>query len=287
MDKIFIEHLSTEINELIVAVSPIPGGDINHAAHIQTEHNEYFIKWNDNPLALQMFLCESKSLNSIALANTISTPKVIKCSSIVGKAYLLLEYVSVSSSPSNADLFTFGTQLAELHKVNVNYFGFERDNYIGTLNQANTKSQHWDEFYISQRLQPQINLAKKQAYLSNTFQKTIDRFYSEISDLLEGMKPSLLHGDLWSGNYLISENGTGYLVDPASYYGHREVDLAMSELFGGFSPSFYEGYNNMFKISEDYTRRKEVYQLYYLLVHLNLFGKSYESSCESILSKFD
>lgn len=286
MDKEFVEYLSKVIDGHIINVSTLSGGDINNAACLHTKDSRFFIKWNDAPNALKMFESEANGLISISNTKTIFTPKIISCSVYQDKAYLILDFIEAKEDVDNEDLFKFGTQLADLHNCGEDYFGFEEDNFIGTLPQKNSIKKSWSEFYIDNRLRPQLDLAKKQSYLSQISFQSIDSFYNETKDLLAGIRPSLLHGDLWSGNYIISKNGTPYLIDTAAYYGHREVDLAMSELFGDFGESFYQGYNSVFKIDPEYSSRKDLYQLYYLLVHLNLFGRSYEGACLRIIRKF-
>jgi len=287
LDHKFKEHLSAILNEQILGISSVSGGDINQAARLETSSCNYFIKWNDGPQALHMFQCEVQSLDDLAKTCCVNIPDVIICSSYEEKAYLLLEFVTSNNHPNNAELYQFGIDLANLHRVTKQYFGNKHDNYIGILNQVNSQIDTWDEFYITNRLQPQLEQAKRQTHLASLSQSSIDKFYKEVQALLIDLPSSLLHGDLWSGNYMISDKGSAYLVDPASYYGHREVDIAMSELFGGFGARFYDGYNHTYKISADYKNRKDIYQLYYLLVHLNIFGKQYEESCKDILCKFE
>ena len=287
MDVAFKAHLSEELDEQILGLSSISGGDINHAALIRTAGNDYFIKWNDSTNALSMLRAEAAALQIIANTKAIATPKIIICSSYNNTAYLLLEYIKPNPKPSGKDLFQFGVQLAYLHSHTAEDFGFENDNYIGSLPQSNRKDATWSQFYISQRLQPQLAIALNKNYLARISAQTIDCFLKKTDSLLADIYPSLLHGDLWNGNYIVSENGTSYLIDPASYFGHLEVDLAMTELFGGFGIDFYNGYYSVKKVEHGYPDRKEIYQLYYLLVHLNLFGRSYEDACCRILRKFD
>ena len=173
-----------------------------------------------------------------------------------------------------------------MHQHSSEFFGWDTNNYIGSLPQRNTKDQSWVMFYIEQRLSPQFDMARTQGLLSEGEIPSVDKMKKVLGEILSDVKPSLLHGDLWGGNYLISAKGIPYLIDPAVYYGHSEVDIAMSQLFGGFSSAFYDSYERVMpldKLSED---RIKIYQLYYLLVHLNLFGRSYFSSVNAILKSY-
>lgn len=286
MEKDFLEYISTLLETNVVVATPLSGGDINEAYLLKTDSESLFIKWNDEDFALQMFEAEAAALRAIANTGSIATPEIKHVGSLRNKDFLILEFIEEKASQTKDDQARFGRDLAALHANSDEQFGWSQNNFIGTLSQINNKCQDWDEFYITQRLEIQYSMARSNDHLPNTNINTINRFYKEIGELLKGIKPSLLHGDLWSGNYIIDRSGKTYLIDPASYYGHSEIDLAMSELFGGFSNEFYEAYSEVSSISEGYSHRLDIYQLYYLLVHLNLFGKSYEAKCEKILRKF-
>ena len=180
----------------------------------------------------------------------------------------------------------FGEKLAKFHQKRGDVFGWDRHNFIGSLPQSNSKKTSWNVFYTEERLMPQLQLAIDKGMLSKQEAPDRDKMVSVLGELFKGVEPSLLHGDLWSGNYLINTDGVPYLIDPAVYWGHSEVDIAMSRLFGGFGASFYSSYDGLRppdKASED---RMHIYQLYYLLVHLNLFGRSYYSSVTHILKQY-
>jgi fructosamine-3-kinase len=179
-----------------------------------------------------------------------------------------------------------GKQLANLHLNKSKTFGFNTDNFIGTLTQSNTTHQNWVDFYIEERLAPQLKIAVQKQLLSTVEVPETNTMKLKTTAFFKDVEPSLLHGDLWSGNYLIATNGTPYLIDPASYYGHSEVDIAMSLLFGGFGSSFYEAYHAVIHEETHTKARIELYQLYYLLVHLNLFGSSYYHSVKRIINKY-
>ncbi len=232
-----------------------------------------------------MFQSEAYGLQWIHETNTIKTPKVLACDTFEDTAFLLMEFIE-SKPPLTKDFKNLGLQLAELHKCTSKDFGLHQDNFIGNLAQSNTQHKTWLDFYMHERLAPQLELAKQKHLLTNGECPPIHKIEDSLKSLFTDIKPVLLHGDLWSGNYLISKDGTPYLIDPAVYYGHREVDIAMSKLFGGFDISFYNAYESNFKRDENTSARIEIYQLYYLLVHLNLFGRSYHGSVVSFLKKY-
>ena len=279
------EFLSNLLESKIESFQPVSGGDISSAYIIKTASNNFFLKANSNPIALEMFLSEEKALTAISNTNTIATPKIIVCDSFNNISFLLMEHIETKSSNSK-DLELFGNQLAKLHKITSNEFGFDSNNFIGSLNQSNKTHINWNDFYVEERLIPQLQLAKSDGLLKETEIPKIDRLKEVCFLFFKNVKPSLLHGDLWSGNYLISESGIPYLIDPALYYGHHEVDIAMSKLFGGFGPSFYDSYHSIIPKEEFTEDRIQLYQLYYLLVHLNLFGSSYYSSVKQILRSY-
>ncbi len=283
LSKNFINHISSVLEESISKAQSVSGGDISKAYLIEASQQQYFLKVNSNSNALHMFNAEKTGLETIA--NTIATPKVFASGIFQNDAFLILEYIA-SKSPNNKDFENLGHQLAALHKHQSSDFGFFDDNFIGNLLQHNNIHTNWTKFYISQRLLPQIELALSKKLLeqkdvpnTETMHKVCDNIFTQVS-------PSLLHGDLWSGNYLISTDGKPYLIDPAVYYGHSEVDIAMSKLFGGFGTSFYEAYHVSFPKTQEFDARIEIYQLYYLLVHLNLFGRSYYNSVKRIFNSY-
>mgnify|MGYP001828297035 CR=1 FL=1 len=285
LQNALVQYLERILLEKIEATSSISGGDISLAYRIDTNSKSYFLKVNNAPNALHMFQTEAYSLQCIAQTNTIKTPKVIAYDGFENSAFLLLEFI-VSKSPSSEDFRKLGEQLAKLHQCTSECFGSEQDNFIGRLHQSNTQHSTWVNFYTRERLIPQLELAKQKGLLQNAECPNSEHIKSLLKPFFESIKPSLLHGDLWSGNYLISMNGTPYLIDPAVYSGHSEVDIAMSKLFGGFDESFYSAYSSIITTNENSQARIELYQLYYLLVHLNMFGNSYYGSVIRILNKY-
>jgi fructosamine-3-kinase len=196
---------------------------------------------------------------------------------------LLLSFVEPSNT-SRQFWETFGIQLAQLHEKSQPRFGLDHDNYIGSLHQRNQPHDYWPEFFIEERLCVQLTLATSNG-VSSSLVKKFEVLFKQLPSLLPVEKPSLLHGDLWRGN-LITETRLPCLIDPAVYFGHREVDLAMTQLFGGFDPIFLESYQGVFPLEKGWRDRLDLYNLYPLLVHLNLFGRSYEAKILNILKTF-
>jgi len=281
----FLENLSNLLDSKVKNIQPVSGGDISSAYVIKTSSKNFFLKVNSNDNALEMFLSEEKALKTIASTNTIAIPKIVACSSFHNDSFIMMEYVE-AKSPSSNDLVLFGEQLAQLHMKDSVEFGFDSDNFIGSLHQSNKKHNKWNDFYIEERLYPQLQLAKSKGLIQANEIPSSDKMKDVCLSYFKNVKPSLLHGDLWSGNYLISSKGIPYLIDPAVYYGHHEVDIAMSKLFGGFGESFYDSYHSIIPNNEFTESRIELYQLYYLLVHLNLFGRSYYHSVNNLLRKY-
>ncbi len=283
--RTLLNYLAERIGETITSYKPISGGDISNAFLVETNQNRFFLKANSQKEAYTMFVTEKKGLQIISQTNTIATPKVYYCGCYKSDAFLLMEYIE-PKTPASKDLETLADHLASLHKTTASKFGLNQDNFIGNLPQSNKQHQGWAAFYFNERINPQLELAKSKGLLSINDLPKKQKIHRVLQELFQGITPSLLHGDLWSGNYLIAIDGTPYLIDPAVYYGHHEVDIAMSKLFGGFEPSFYQKYQEHFPFSEQTNARIDLYQLYYLLVHLNMFGSSYCNSVKRILTKY-
>ncbi len=196
-------------------------------------------------------------------------------------AYLILEYVEEApQKPHFWDCFV--ENLAALHRNSAAQFGFEEDNYIGSLPQYNGHETSAADFYIRQRLEPQLRMASKNGF---SF-KDLNLIYKNISAEIPNEPPALIHGDLWGGNYITNEEGLPCLIDPAVSYGPREMDLAMMKLFGGFPEKAFSAYHEQFPLQPGFENRIPLWQLYYLLVHLNIFGNSYLGSVKHILQRF-
>lgn len=260
----------------------IGGGDINQAWRISTDDNDYFLKLNSARL-IAMFGTEAYSLQVISKSGCIACPKVLLYGAHKDHAFLLMEYLELSSSGNEAEL---GRQLAQMHRKNGANFGWPINNFIGKTPQSNKSSNSWCEFWLQNRLVPQLMKTTENGFLKKLITVADDVMAATEAILATHTPPaSLLHGDLWSGNKAWLANGEPVIFDPASYYGDRETDLAMTELFGGFGADFYSGYNEVWSIEAGYQQRKDVYNLYHMLNHLNLFGSGYLPSCLALAKK--
>lgn len=261
----------------------IGGGCINQAYCITDGAQRFFVKLN-TPGNLSMFEAEAAGLMEIHRSETLRVPLPICYEQNDQAAWLVLEYIDLNSGMRGnaADL---GRQLAAMHRTTAKQFGWVRDNTIGQTPQINTPSSDWVNFWRTQRLGFQLNLAKTNGHngklqkLGEQLLINLDKFFPDASPL-----PALLHGDLWSGNYAYDGNGNPVLFDPAVYYGDREADIAMTELFGGFPADFYSAYRYDYPLDSGYNIRKLVYNLYHILNHLNLFGSNYRHQTEQTIN---
>ena len=210
---------------------------------------------------------------------------MIACDDIDKHQILVLEWIE---GGLRTEIFWkgFGKQLAELHQITHEYFGFAQDNYMGALPQCNEQKQKWPQFFMQCRLEPQLRIAREKDLIRPKHIAAFERLQLKLDDIFDDEAPSLLHGDLWSGNFMCNHRSEPVLIDPATYFGHRSVDLAMTTLFGGFDKLFYESYNYHFPFPPGYHEQWEICNLYPLLIHLNLFGRGYLGQIESIVWKF-
>ena len=259
----------------IQKISSVNGGCINNTSKIDTTHGTFFLKWNLN-CDEKMFALETKGLKLLSSCNSIYVPKVMSESS----DYLLMEYIE-SDNYTNKLWEKFGRSIANLHQISNEYFGLEYDNYIGTLVQENDKKDKWIDFFINKRIIPQLKLG---SFNTDTLRK-FDKLFINIETIFHKESPSLLHGDLWNGNFLFNKEKI-VLFDPAIYFGNREMDIAMTKLFGGFDNRFYHSYNEIFALKKGWKERIDICNLYPLLVHINLFGGSYYSQLMHIVKRF-
>lgn len=278
------ELLNTLMEKSVVSsplkmVSPLSGGSISNVSLVTLENNQQIIvKAVPNS---EMLKAEALGLKLLNKALIPPSPKVL----FFNNDYLVLEYIK-TSTPNKKSWFDLGVNLAKMHRDNTDaLFGLEHNNFIGSTIQRNTnRTSSWSEFFLYERLLFQIELALKKG-APQSLSVLFDSKKSIIESHLHKAKcsPSLLHGDLWSGNALFDQHGLGYIIDPAIYYGAPEADLAMTELFGGFDREFYRGYESITKFSRDYSTLKDIYNLYHILNHYNLFGGSYLNQAISIL----
>jgi fructosamine-3-kinase len=269
----------------ILSAQRLNGGDINEVYRLETNFGPKCIKINSSSQFPYMFEMEKKGLNELKRTNAIRVAEPIVNGTFNDSSFLLLEYVL--SAQKQPDFWTrFGNQLADLHLNTQEIFGLSDHNYIGSLIQKNDPFNTWSEFFIECRLKPQIELALSKNLLTSNDLNSFERFYRVLEEVFPSEPPSLVHGDLWSGNYMVGPQGNAVLIDPAVYYGHREMDISMTMLFGGYPPSFYDGYNEQWSLEPGWKERVDYCNLYPLLVHLNLFGSAYLSSIRRIIKTF-
>lgn len=279
IESFLYDHILTE--------KSVGGGCIADARIIKTKLGyNYFLKMHSGKP--NMFLNEANGLKELAKPGCIRIPKVI----LADDNFLLLEYIEQGGKSST--FFTeFGRAFAQMHRHTAGRFGFYEDNYIGAspqLNKAEVSAKtNWAEFYYQYRLLPQLKMAEKNGEATRELSAEIGALENKLETFLKGSKepPTLLHGDLWGGNYLCDSTGNAVLIDPAVYYGHREADLAMTRMFGGFSQDFYSAYRQEFPLAEGWENRVNLYLLYHYLNHLNLFGSGYLASTLKLLKSIN
>ena len=268
--------------------SQTEGGCINqtHILHL-TNGERVFLKHNSQP-APDFFAAEAKGLKLLSQVDKgPRIPKSLALQDSPTPSFLILEYIE-KSSPASDFPVSFAQSLAELHRNTHHSFGLDHDNYIGSSPQKNTHDINGIHFLRDQRLRYQQELARASGKLPSGTDKKLTKLCDRIEDYLDitGEQPALLHGDLWSGNYFPDHDQIPCIFDPAVYYGLREADLAMTELFGKLPQRFYEAYHEAFPLNSGYEERKDLFNLYHLINHLNLFGSSYLSSVENVLNKY-
>lgn len=259
----------------------VGGGSINESHRLDgMDGRSYFLKLNQSQYA-SMLAAEAAGLGAIATTRTIRIPQVIAQGSAVGWAFLVLEHLDLRS---RGDERLLGTQLAALHRCTAERFGFAQDNFLGTTPQPNDWKDDWITFWRECRLGHQLQLAERKGH-AGELQALGARLLDALPAFFEGYtpQPCLLHGDLWGGNHGFLADGTPVIFDPAVYFGDRECDLAMTELFGGYGTGFYAAYRATWPLHEGYAVRRELYNLYHVLNHANLFGGGYARQAENMM----
>ena len=272
-------------NRVIRSQRAVFGGDINEAGVLTLDDGTLlFAKSNRTPSALDNFRAEAEGLEAIRFTGAIGVPEVLGLGQDAGSSFLLMEYIDAGKKVKGY-WEIFAAELADMHSYDVgNQYGFPHDNWIGARRQINSIHESWIGFFRDCRLEPQFKAADR--YFSTEDRKKISYLLDHLDQyLLEPARPSLVHGDLWSGNMITGNDGKGWLIDPAVYYGHPEADLAMTELFGGFSPIFYQAYKEYGRLEPGYEDRRDTYNLYQLLNHLNMFGGGYLGSVMRIIRR--
>ncbi len=276
------EHISqTQLEFKIKSHRSVSGGCINQGYALSDGIRTYFVKLNEAS-TVEMFVAEALGLKQMAQTNTIRVPKPICWGVADNCAYIVLEWLNLGSPTTNS-WQQMGRNLAAMHRTTSSKgFGWEQNNTIGSTPQMNNWTTDWVEFYATHRLGYQFQLAKRRG---GNFPQQEELLTTLPQLLSHQVQPSLVHGDLWGGNAACTEGGEPVIFDPATYYGDREVDIAMTELFGGFSAAFYRAYNDVFPLEPGYEQRKTLYNLYHILNHFNLFGGSYASQANRAISQ--
>lgn len=278
--------LAQQLNEPIEAlqVRPVGGGSINQTYKLSFSNTHtLFCKINDAKTFPHLFLKEAQGLEALRKTNSIKTPKIVWQSDFETYQFLILEWIE-SGARTTAFFKTFGAQLAALHQNTNQHFGWETNNYMGSVPQQNNFKKDWNSFFVEQRLEPLVQQCLTKKLLSQTEHEDFKKLYLELPQFFNANeKPALLHGDLWGGNYMCTQDSKPVLIDPAVYYGHRSMDIAMTTLFGGFDKAFYESYQYHFPLPTEHKGQLKICNLYPLLIHLLLFGRSYLTSIQQTL----
>jgi fructosamine-3-kinase len=270
----------------VLRYKTIRGGSINDCQRVGDGNLFVFVKSNSATKFPQLFEKEKHGLELIQKQAVIKTPGIIDCFEIEGQQLLLLEWIE-SGERTTRFWESFGKQLAALHQVRNETFGLSENNYMGSLPQINNPSASWTDFFRSQRLQPLVNTCLSKQLLSTKHVSEFEKLYSRLNEIFDREeKPALVHGDLWSGNFMCDKSSEPVLIDPAVYFGHPAVDLAMTTLFGRLPERFYETYHHFHGLPSNYEEQWEVCNLYPLLVHLYLFGTSYLAAIEQTLKRY-
>lgn len=283
-----IESYLKDVHDRVIKITyhtDLQIGTFNHTCLIDTSVGKFFLKHNTKEDYLAIFEKEAKGLKLIQNTGTINAPKAVLYDQTNIEAFILLEYIEPFSE--NPGFWAnFGKALAELHKRSNNYFGLEHDNYIGPFYQTNSPHQQWVDFFIEERLERLVKMARDSNIIDKEIAFGFDKLYPHLTDFFPPEPPALIHGDLWEKNYIVNRENQAYVIDPAVYYGHREMDIAMSRLYGQFDDRFYEAYIEEYPLEEDWLERMDIYNLYPLLVHLHLFGEKHIKQIKKILQRF-
>lgn len=280
-EQVLFECLGTEA--VLKSASLIAAGNHNQGIKLESSEGYFFLKLNFDH-EQDILIKEASGLSLLKKSTFLKVPETFGSGRIGDYNYLLSEFIQAGRN--QLDYWeNLGIGLAHLHLTESDQFGFEEDNFIASIPQRNNLQPNWINFFIEERLEPLVGKAYFDKLISLDFLKRFQEIYPKIESIFPTEKPALLHGDLWSGNVISTKSGEPCLIDPAVYFGHREMDLAFSQLFGGFDKLFYESYESVFPLEPGFESRMGVYNLYPLLVHLNLFGSAYLSGIERTVNR--
>jgi fructosamine-3-kinase len=274
-------YIEQETGGRIRSAQPVSGGCIHHAHKVETTAGDFFVKWN-KASQFDNFSAEAGGLKLLGSRSDFHIPKVHSVQRLDPYAFILMEYIQ-QGRRANDYHTQFGTSLAILHRISQPYFGLDHSNFIGSLPQRNGPHKAWADFFISERLSPQLKMAVDSGKLETGLVAEFDELYNRIGSIFPEEPPALLHGDLWGGNVLIGMDGHAALIDPAVYYGHREMELAFMQLFDSHPQAFFDAYESIYPLGNGWRSRTDLCNLYPLLVHVNLFGGSYVGAVKAVL----
>ncbi len=263
-------------------IRPLLGGDIHDVFRFTVDGKRYAIKVNRG-MPQDVFEKEAKGLKALEGISRLHVPHVVREGEADGRSFLMMDYIESGRHPVPVE---FGQELATLHQEFGDSFGWVEDNYLGSLTQQNGRSDNWVEFFTINRLQARVKELRDANSIGTSETAVFDQLESRLDQFMPVEKPSLLHGDLWSGNTLVDIEGNAYILDPAVYYGHREIDLAMMRLFGGYSTDVFEAYNDAYPLESGAQERVSLFQLYPILTHAVLFGGSYVDKSVRIAKRY-
>jgi len=287
MKEILRTVLRSLLNEEIdiVSVEYVSGGCINDAYCVTDDNKrKFFVKANYSKRYPDMFETEKHGLELLKAKSLFNIPNIIGVYYYDDRAFIIMEYISRGEVKS-CFWQDFGRKLAIMHRQSEDYFGLDIDNYIGSLRQINRKHSNWIDFFVEERINKQLQYGIDNGTIEKDCLRIFERFTERLDKIFYVDKSSLLHGDLWSGNYMVDSGGDATIIDPAVYYGYREMDIAMTRLFGGFPQQFYDSYNEEYPFDYGWEERIDFCNVYPLLVHANLFGYSYLRQAKVIASR--
>lgn len=284
----FLRHIEARLEQNgltlnLRSITADSGGCINQGFRVRDNNGQsYFVKRNQ-PHLIEMFKAEYLALEQMQQISQLAIPKPLAFGKTIEHSFIIMSYLPLQSSGDESEL---AQGIAQMHKIVEKNYGWQYNNTIGSTPQSNHQHSNWLDFWIQQRLNPQLKRLAQNGYHQGLLE-CADKLYIRVEQMLSEHQPpaSMCHGDLWSGNVAYVQNGQAAIFDPALYYGDRETDLAMTELFGGFSQRFYTAYNEVFPIENEYRERKILYNLYHILNHANLFGGSYISQAQNIIKQ--
>jgi fructosamine-3-kinase len=267
----------------IQSLQKVSGGDINEAFRVETNIGTIFLKVNDVDKE-DFFKKETSGLNHLNENTLFRVPKVLGYGKTDSYSFLALEWIERGTE--NSQEKSFGHLLAKMHHQSSDFFGWAENNYIGLLPQFNNQNRDWIEFFVTKRLEPQFKSGFDARWFDSADAKNLNKLYRELPNIIPVEKPSLIHGDLWSGNYMFDQNGASVIYDPAPSFSHREMDIGMMHLFGGFSDKVFEDYHEEYPLEINWKNRLHIHNLYPILVHVNLFQGGYIQQAKKIIKDF-